>query len=145
MKKNKALSLAIILLFSNNIFSQNTLQGVVRDGSSTMPLLGVTIYIPDLKTGAYSDSMGNYSIKNIPAGSWLVETSFIGYGKIFEAIVVKGITHKNFSLFPLQRASMMLPLPAFYPLPKGKKTLCLLVSWAIRICLKILLPTLLMR
>lgn len=98
MKRYKALAFIIVVLLSKTIYSQNILQGVIKDVSTNIPLQGAIIYIPDLKTGAYSDSLGNYSIKNIPAGNYLVETSLIGYGKKIETIFIKGITHKNYSL-----------------------------------------------
>src|SRR5271154_2214534 len=98
MKRYKALALVILILLSKNIYSQNILQGVIKDASTNIPLQGAAIYIPDLKTGAYSDSLGNYFIKNISAGSYLIETSLIGYGKMIETIFIKGITQKNYSL-----------------------------------------------
>jgi len=98
MKKNKAIALVILILLSKNIYSQNALQGCIKDASKNLPLRGATIYIPDLKTGAYSDSLGNYAIKNIPAGNYLIETSLIGYGKVIETILIKGITQKNYML-----------------------------------------------
>ena len=57
MKRYKALALVLAFLVSQNIYSQNVLQGVVKDASTNMPLQGVAIYIPDLRTGAYSDSL----------------------------------------------------------------------------------------
>ncbi|HLY70720.1 MAG TPA: TonB-dependent receptor [Puia sp.] len=98
MKRYNALALVLLFGLSKNLYSQNILRGVVKDASTNIPLQGVTIYIPDLKTGAFSDSLGNYSIKNIPAGSYLVETSFIGYGKKIEKIMIKGDIQKNYSL-----------------------------------------------
>lgn len=98
MKRFKALPFIILVFLSKTIYSQNILKGVIKDASTNIPLQGATIYIPDLKTGAYSDSLGNYSIKNIPSGNYLVETSLVGYGKMIETIIIKGITQKNYSL-----------------------------------------------
>ncbi len=98
MKRFKALPFIILVFLSKTIYSQNILKGVIKDASTNIPLQGATIYIPDLKTGAYSDSLGNYSIKNIPSGNYLVETSLVSYGKMIETIIIKGITQKNYSL-----------------------------------------------
>ena len=77
--------------------AQNELTGTIRDVKS-IPLQGVSVYIPDLKTGAVTNAAGVYVIKNIPAGKFLVETSAIGFASQIENIEVKATTHKDYSL-----------------------------------------------
>jgi iron complex outermembrane receptor protein len=98
MKRNGIVAIVVLLLLTKISYSQNRLRGIVTDGSTNRPLQGVTVYIPDLKTGAFSDSAGNYIVKNIPAGNYLVEVSFVGYAKMVSAVILKGITQKNFAL-----------------------------------------------
>src|SRR5580704_12604907 len=98
MQRSKSLVLLILMISSTCIYSQNMLRGVVKDVTTNLPLAGAAIYIPDLKTGAYSDSLGNYSIKNIPAGNYLIEASLIGYGKALGTLFIKGSIEKNYLL-----------------------------------------------
>lgn len=54
------------------------LTGVVTDDSGNkMPQ--VAIFIPELKIGTYTDSAGVYSLNHLPAGSFKIEFSHLGY------------------------------------------------------------------
>lgn len=55
-----------------------TLSGYLKDKSNGEGLIGATVYIPQLKTGAISNSYGFYSI-SVPGGKYSVTFSFIGY------------------------------------------------------------------
>ncbi len=92
-------SLAMFLLLPPAIIhAQNELSGTIKDAKSGMVLSGAYIYIPDLKTGAVSDTSGFYSIKNIPSGFFLTEASIIGYGRRIDHIYIKGETKKDYPL-----------------------------------------------
>ena len=80
--------------------AQQQLKGTVTDARTGMPLPGAVIYIPDLKAGAVSDSLGKYEVRNIPRGSYLVEISLIGYGQYLKTINIKGEVQMNYSLAP---------------------------------------------
>lgn len=78
---------------------KSTLRGTITDKNSSQPLSGATIFIPDLKLGTISDSAGNYSFKNLPSGTFLIEIKFQGYKSITRNIVLKGIiVYENFKL-----------------------------------------------
>lgn len=62
------------------------------------PLKGVTIAIPDIRLSASSDSLGNYDLKNIPGGTYLIEVSASGYATRIESIYIKGNSKKDWSL-----------------------------------------------
>ena len=87
----------LLCIISLNLFAQNELKGVVHDNKNN-PLDHVSIYIPDLKRGSISNVQGEYSLKNIPEGSWLVEISLISYRTIAEKIFIKGIVKHNVDL-----------------------------------------------
>jgi len=55
-----------------------TLSGHVRDSISGEELIGATLYIPELSLGAATNTYGFYSL-TIPAGSYVLESSYIGY------------------------------------------------------------------
>jgi hypothetical protein len=60
---------------------QNTgvLAGYVLDEKTEEPLIGATVRILDTELGAVADLEGYFQISNIPAQSYSVEVSFVGY------------------------------------------------------------------
>ncbi len=86
------------------VHSQNTrsirasLAGKITADSSA--LAGATIYIPDLKAGTTTDQKGNYILRNLSEGRYLVEVSFIGFGSVVETVDIKGDIQKDFVLSP---------------------------------------------
>ncbi|WP_298731741.1 TonB-dependent receptor [uncultured Chitinophaga sp.] len=76
----------------------NTLKGKITDKNSHGPLPGATIYLPDLHVGASADAQGNYTIKNLPAGRFVVEIHYIGYAAYTASINIKGATSQDFEL-----------------------------------------------
>jgi iron complex outermembrane receptor protein len=93
------LSLAIVALsLSSFTYAQNEISGKITDAKTNEPLHGVSVYIPDLKTGVASAFDGTYIIRNIPSGAFIIEVSIIGYATQVEKITVKGILKKNYLL-----------------------------------------------
>ncbi len=90
------LAFFIFLQFLAN--AQVILSGKITDSKSNVALNGASIYIPDIKTGAASDADGNYTIKNIPNGTYLVEVSFIGFASQTKDVTINGQAIVNFSL-----------------------------------------------
>jgi iron complex outermembrane receptor protein len=74
-----------------------TLSGKITDTSGA-PLAGASVYITDLKKGAIADASGNYELKNIPSGTYLVEIKYIGYKSIAQNIVFDENKTANFSM-----------------------------------------------
>lgn len=92
----------ICLLFFISVsgFAQHELKGVIKDSRTGSYLQGAIVYIPDLKAGAISDSLGNYRLRNIPAGNYLVEASLVGYSRVLTTITVRDIVQMDYSLTP---------------------------------------------
>ncbi|WP_027078828.1 TonB-dependent receptor domain-containing protein [Maribacter antarcticus] len=94
--RDKSLSFIIKIIFfmllTNSAFaqSQGTLTGVVLDGQTQEPLVGVTIYIDELNVYAITDFDGKYSITSISSGTYKVTCSYIGYKNIIQQITVDG-------------------------------------------------------
>jgi hypothetical protein len=89
----------LCLLFINNLFSQEktTLSGTITDFKSNETLIGVNVFILELKTGAITNEYGFYSI-NVPKGNYTVTFSNIGFQtKEFPVSLLKN-TKKNCSL-----------------------------------------------
>ena len=59
----------------------STLSGFVRDGSDgeRLPNAAVAIAVENRTMGALSNAEGYYAIPDIPAGTWVVTASYIGY------------------------------------------------------------------
>jgi hypothetical protein len=55
-----------------------TLNGFVKDADNGEELIGVTVYVPELKAGAVTNPYGFYSI-TLPKGTYEVQFSYIGY------------------------------------------------------------------
>ena len=75
-------SLLFILFFSSSIIglSQDkaTLNGYVRDADNGEELIGVAVYIPELKAGSVTNAYGFYSI-TVPRGTYEIQFSYLGY------------------------------------------------------------------
>ncbi len=96
--KNYSLTLLFVLLAGLG-FAQNELSGKITDSKNQFPLIGVTVYIPDLKLSATTDTAGNYYIKNIPSkNSFLVVVSLVGYASQTKEIEIKDSDKANFAL-----------------------------------------------
>jgi TonB-dependent starch-binding outer membrane protein SusC len=82
--------LAMVLLSSQLAFAQTgVLRGVVTDAETGETVPGANIFIADLNRGASSDVDGNYRIELIPAGTYVVTASFIGYRTFRETVQVR--------------------------------------------------------
>jgi hypothetical protein len=55
-----------------------TLNGYVKDADNGEELIGVTVYIPELKAGTVTNDYGFYAI-TVPKGTYDVQYSYIGY------------------------------------------------------------------
>ncbi|KAF2516561.1 TonB-dependent receptor [Flavobacterium foetidum] len=96
----KKLYLLLIVIFTVfNSFSQEkfTLSGIISDSKNNETLIGVSIYIPALKTGTATNEYGFYSL-SVPEGEYEIEISFIGYQTIQRSIVLNRNTKMNFSI-----------------------------------------------
>lgn len=102
MKKTIAF-LALILFGSitamanSNIF-KGSFSGKITDAKTGKIIADATVYITDIKAGTATDKDGNFSIKNIPEGSHLIEISHVGYTTHIENIIITTDTKKDFTL-----------------------------------------------
>ena len=102
--KNKLLLLSFficiskILCATNPVTSSGSLMGKITDKETKEVLTGVTVYIPDLKTGAVSDTEGIYKINNLPLTKVQVKVTLLGYKTIIETIDLTILQNKDFAL-----------------------------------------------
>ncbi|HMG82061.1 MAG TPA: TonB-dependent receptor plug domain-containing protein, partial [Ferruginibacter sp.] len=75
-----------------------TLSGTVVEKKNGKTLPGVTIYIADLKLGAVTDSSGNYTFKDLPGGTYLIEVHYVGFKSITKTVYIDGDVVQNFAM-----------------------------------------------
>jgi len=78
----RTLSVAVVLLAASAVaFAQGKITGKVVDEDSNAPLGGVSIKVTvaGKVLGAFADKTGKYEIRNVPAGSYELAASYIGF------------------------------------------------------------------
>jgi hypothetical protein len=74
-----------------------TLNGYIKDADNGEELIGVTIYIPQLKAGTVTNDYGFYAL-TVPKGTYDVQFSFVGYQQITKTIQLNGNVSQNIEL-----------------------------------------------
>ena len=68
------------LILSMNLMAQNgELRGTITDKKTGEPLFGATVFLIDTDFGAATNSSGQYVLSEIPASTYNIRVSFIGY------------------------------------------------------------------
>lgn len=94
----------LLLLWTITVLAQNTvsLYGLVTDGKTKEPLIGVNVIIDGTSTGTTTDIDGKYELAGIVPGSYNITASYLGYESNTKANIVvisKGNDDLNFELF----------------------------------------------
>ena len=95
MRKFSQVLLFVIL--PTFVFAQNTVSGTVSDASTGDALPGANVVLEGTSMGAAASADGTYSISNVPAGSYTVTASVIGYANTSRTVNVSGDVTVNFS------------------------------------------------
>ena len=96
----KIVGVCLLMLSVNLTFAQKfTLSGYIKDASNGEELIGASVYLVELKTGAVTNEYGFYSVK-VDKGQYTVKISYIGYQTIT----------KNINLDKDQKLDIELPL-----------------------------------
>ena len=93
----------IIVCFGSLSASTGKISGKITDSETSKPMIGVNILVKDIGTGSVSDIDGEYTISNIPPGTYTIEATYIGYSKIvLQNILVSQnrTSYQDFSLTP---------------------------------------------
>lgn len=99
--KHLIITSALMVMTIAQVFGKNfTVSGSIADGVSKEKLLyaNVVIVTNDSanKTVSYTttDENGNFELKNVPSGEYLIKTTYSGYGVCTHTLVVKGDEQK---------------------------------------------------
>ena len=98
MKLRYIILLILTCIHGNYSIAQNTLRGKITDAATGETLPGVIVYLPQLKLGALSDSIGEYMIPYVPKGTYSVEARSLSYTHEVKQVTLNGITTLNFAL-----------------------------------------------
>ena len=80
MQKRIYSILIITFLFSLiRTYAATNIQGSVKDKETGEALLGANIVLLNTSMGAATDNHGNYTIQNVPPGTYTLRASYIGY------------------------------------------------------------------
>ena len=109
-KKCAYLIYCFLSFLYTTVHGQHTLSGKVVNAKDNSALAGVYISISDLKTGAFTDTAGIYTISNIPEEKYLVEIKHVGYASIIREVDIKETPFVNFSLHesPIQHDEVIV-------------------------------------
>lgn len=87
-----------LALFANTGYLKVKLSGRISDKETGEAIIGAIIYVPDMKTGAVTDTSGFFSIDNLPKTKILIQVSYLGYKTIIQNIDLSVNSNYNFSL-----------------------------------------------
>ena len=68
-------------------FSQNKVSGTISDQNNS-PLVGASIFLPELNKGITSDQNGYYQLTNLPNGKIKIRFSYVGFANNIETVVL---------------------------------------------------------
>ncbi|MEZ7494880.1 TonB-dependent receptor [Leeuwenhoekiella aequorea] len=102
------LSAFILALISLQVSAQNSqLTGVVQTNNQ-QPLMGATIDVGKTSLGTTTDSNGTFTIERIPAGTYRVAISYIGFKTKYVEVTVNTESNKNIGTIILQESQEQL-------------------------------------
>ncbi|HTF03782.1 MAG TPA: TonB-dependent receptor [Bacteroidia bacterium] len=109
--KKYFLLILISVIYIVPLWTQNSIRGRITDSETQEPIVGVSIYLADLKTGTSTDTNGSFIIRNIPPGLFLAEIRMIGYASKAEMLESRAdVTWANVKISPIQ----LVKTPAEY-------------------------------
>jgi len=114
--------LCFILSLNTRAFSQDkyTISGYIRDSVDGEELIGATVYIQELKSGAVSNAYGFYSL-TIPAGTYTLTFAYLGYTSLQKSIELNKDITLNIELVPESVQLEELVISADKPDPDFKE------------------------
>jgi hypothetical protein len=97
-KKHNFLFTFLLITISSFAQDKFTLSGIITDSKTNETLIGVNVYIPEIKSATRTNEYGFYSI-TLPEGNYNIEISYIGFQTITKNVILLESTKTNFSLF----------------------------------------------
>ncbi len=103
--------LTLVLFFSTSlIFSQrSSISGNVKSAESGEDLIGATVFVRELGTGASTNVYGYYSIQ-VPDGKYTIVIQYLGFEKYEKSVEVKGNLKLNIELIPEKKSLQVVEI-----------------------------------
>uniref|UniRef100_UPI004047130A TonB-dependent receptor domain-containing protein n=1 Tax=Algoriphagus sp. TaxID=1872435 RepID=UPI004047130A len=98
--------LSFLLATANTFAQKNVISGTILD-EKKQPLAGVSVYLQGTVRGVQSDRSGTYTLKDIPAGSYQLVVSLVGFQTYTQEIILKSGTTQEIHV-TLQEATLEL-------------------------------------
>ena len=96
MRKLILLCIIQLIISSSFIYSQNNIiKGKVLDNDDNSPLLGVDVFINELKIGNTTNQYGVFTFNNIKNGNYTIKFSYIGYQSTIKDVKIENNSIKN--------------------------------------------------
>ncbi|MEE8335713.1 MAG: TonB-dependent receptor, partial [Candidatus Neomarinimicrobiota bacterium] len=95
---NRALRVLTLFLLPLYVFAQHTVSGTVTDASTGDALAGANVVVEGTNMGAAANTDGVFTISNVPAGTYSIAASVIGYADLSKSVDVSGDVTVNFVL-----------------------------------------------
>ena len=70
-------------------YAQNTISGMITNEEDRTPLEQVTVYFPELEKGTSTNDQGEFEIRDLPVGNYIIIVSSIGFQTISNSIDIK--------------------------------------------------------
>lgn len=86
-----------VMSFTTRGQSKYTLSGTITEARSNETLIGVTIAVPELRTGVTTNEYGFFSL-TLPEGTYRLEITSLGYADLIETIVFDRTRQMDFQL-----------------------------------------------
>lgn len=100
MKKSLVLFVGLLITtFHMWAQSTGTIKGFVYDKETGEPMIFTTVFLEGTNYGTNTDVNGYFQLTKIPAGKYILKTTFVGYDTAQATITIKGgdiITQKLF-------------------------------------------------
>ncbi|MBD3170397.1 MAG: hypothetical protein GF307_13010, partial [candidate division Zixibacteria bacterium] len=83
-----------LIFIPNNVFANDknvkygSIHGRIIDGETQWPIEGATVLVAGAERGAASDSSGEFTIDNIPVGTYNVNIYRIGYKPLTKTDII---------------------------------------------------------
>ncbi|SDM16426.1 iron complex outermembrane recepter protein [Daejeonella rubra] len=96
MKKLLFIAAAVLLPFMAS--AQFSISGKISDKNSGSALIGASVGLENTYSSSRTDASGNYTLKNLKPGNYLVKVSFLGYQTLERSISLNGNISLNLEL-----------------------------------------------
>jgi len=83
-----------------------TIKGTIIDKETQSPVMGANVFLKDNPLGAATDEQGNYTINDVPVGSYVLQVSFIGYEPLKKTDVIVKPDHISYINAALQISAL---------------------------------------